>query len=159
MRIGDIINTIEAKLRLFVSMMRSFSRRTETTDIRSYLRNKDNPRRYGLVLENRVNGGSQILAKITFFFKPDGKFTWRSGMGSLGKDIDTVLVTDLDTILCLRRGTYKTKDGRNLSYNFDSAIRFGDIKWRGEASTTDIQRFRILLDEHPEVIDTLVPKV
>lgn len=153
------MNSLEAKMRLFLALLRSFGKRTESTDIRGYLRYKGNPRRYGLVLENRSDGGSQILAKITFCFQPDGKFAWKSGMGRLGQEVDTVLVTSLDSILCLRRGQYKTKDGRMLPYDFDVALRFGDLKWRGEASTTDVHRFRILLEDHPEIIDTLVPKV
>jgi hypothetical protein len=80
-------------------------------------------------------------------------------MGELGSGIDTMLVTDIDTILNLRRNEYKTKDGRKLPYDFETAVRFGEIRWRGEASTADIQRFRELLVDHPEVIEELVPKV
>jgi hypothetical protein len=146
-------------MRLFLAMLGSFKDRSEEGKAGRYITYKGEPRRYGMVLTNKDKGDEKVLVKITFWFEKGGKFEYKRGMGKLGDSIDTMLLLDIDTILCLRRGTFKNGGGSELPYDFDTAVRFGDIKWRGEASTADIQRFRELLTEHPEVIDELVPRL
>jgi len=144
-----------AKVRVFGALMMNVAERSRKAKLKNVVQEMgaEKRKRYGLYL-------SDLGAKAWFQFNIRGEMDWGLGYKGIGKDIDTEVFTDFDTLMCLKIGQIKVVgEGGGLEvlpFTFFDAWKIDRIRFTGEGSTTDVKRFTDLLKVHPEVFDKLV---
>ena len=148
-------STIMTKIRVFGTLMKTVAMRSKKVRMKTIVSEYGSGKRkkFGLFLMD-------LGVKAWFQFNKTGEMDWGLGYKGIGKDIETEVFTDFDTLMCLKLGKIKITDDHDrveqLPFTFFDAWKLDKIRFLGEGSTVDVKGFTDLLKDHPEVIDKLV---
>jgi len=147
--------TLMTKIRLFGTLMKNVADRSKGAKLKDVVdeMGAEQRKKYGLYL-------TDLGIKAWFQFNKKGEMYWGLSYKGVGKDIDTEVFTDFDTLMCLKTGQIKVvSDGGHLEvlpFTFYDAWKLDKVRFTGEGSTTDVKRFTDLLKARPDVLDKLV---
>ena len=76
-------------------------------------------------------------------------------------DIDSLIITDIDTMFRLKEGKLPYLDqttGKTIEYKYTvlDARRMGHVSIYGEGSNVSLLKFANFLDEHPEIVKEMI---
>lgn len=144
-----------SKIRVFGALMKNVAMKSKKANLNNVMQkhSAERTKKYGLFL-------TDTGVKAWFKFNKSGEMDWGLSYKGVGKDVDTEVFTDFDTLMCLKLGKIKVRGdaGELVEYPFEffDAWKLDKIKFVGEGSTVDVKRFTDLLNEHPEVVNKLV---
>ncbi len=89
------------------------------------------------------------------------KIKFGFGFKGINQDIDTLLVTDVSTILRIRDGyalikNPKTGDKSKVVYTYFDALADGSIKFSGDGSTNDVKILMDIFKQNPNILKDIL---
>ena len=148
--------TFSNKFKMFVVLVKNAFDNFNNGKVKGINKTFENSKKYGIYFTDEK---AKMWVK---FNKETNKIDFGFGFKGLGQDIDTLLVTDVNTIMRIKDGyayavnQNNPKDKIKIPYTYFDAMADGSVKFSGDGSTNDIKILMDIFKENPDILKKML---